>query len=107
VTVYDTQGHQISGFSQQQPGSGSLTFSSQLGGVDVSRLPAISGVNGTKTSPEPMHKGAAEQEAATSKSSGRHEDILTAIERLAELHARGILTEAEFSAKKAELLGRL
>jgi hypothetical protein len=107
VTVYDTQDHQISGFSQQQPGSGSLTFSSQLGGVDVSRLPAISGVNGTKTSPEPMHKGAAEQEAATSKSSGRHEDILTAIERLAELHARGILTEAEFSAKKAELLGRL
>jgi len=54
-----------------------------------------------------MHKGAAEQEAATTKSSGRHEDILTAIERLAELHARGILIEAEFSAKKAELLGRL
>ena len=54
-----------------------------------------------------MHKGAAEQEAATSKSSGRHEDILAAIERMAELHARGILTEAEFSAKKAELLGRL
>ena len=107
VTVYDTQDHQISGFSQQQPGSGSLTFSSQLGGVDVSRLPAISGVNGTKTSPEPMHTGAAEQGAATSKSSGRHEDLLTAIERLAELHARGILTEAEFSAKRAELLGRL
>ena len=107
VTVYDTQDHQISGFSQQQPGSGSLSFSSQLGGVDVSRLPAVSGVNGTKTSPEPMHKAAAEQQAATSKSSGRHEDILTAIERLAELHARGILTEAEFSVKKAELLGRL
>src|ERR1700733_14263560 len=84
VTVHDTQDHQIRGFSQQQPGSGSLSFSSQLGGVDLSRLPAISGVNGTKTSPEPMHKGAAEQEAATSKSSGRHEDILTAIERLAE-----------------------
>jgi hypothetical protein len=28
VTVYDTQDHQISGFSQQQPGSGSLSFSS-------------------------------------------------------------------------------
>jgi hypothetical protein len=107
VTVYDTQDHQISGFSQQQPGSSSLSFSSQLGGVDVSRLPAVSGVNGTKTSSEPMHKGVAEQEAATSRSSGRHEDILTAIERMAELHARGILTEAEFSAKKAELLGRL
>jgi hypothetical protein len=61
VTVYDTQDHQISGFSQQQPESGSLSFSSQLGGVDVSRLPAVSGVNGTKTSPEPMHKGAAEK----------------------------------------------
>ena len=108
VTVYDTQDHQISGFSQQQPGSGSLSFSSQLGGgVDVSRLPPVSETNATKPSPGLMHKGAAKQEAATSKSSGRHEDILTAIERLAELHARGILTEAEFSAKKAELLGRL
>jgi hypothetical protein len=29
VTVYDTQDHQISGFSQQQPGSGSVSFSSQ------------------------------------------------------------------------------
>jgi hypothetical protein len=106
VTVYDTQDHQISGFSQQQPGSGSLSFSSQLGGIDVSRLPAVSGASGTKTPPEPMYKAAAEQRVAT-RAAGGHEDILTAIERLAELHARGILTEAEFSAKKAELLARL
>jgi Short C-terminal domain len=33
--------------------------------------------------------------------------MLPATERLAELHARGVLTEAEFSAKKAELLDRL
>jgi hypothetical protein len=51
-----------------------------------------------------MHKAAAEQKAATSRAAGGHEDILTAIERL---HARGVLTEAEFSAKKAELLDRL
>jgi hypothetical protein len=107
VTVYDTQDHQISGFSQQQPGSGSLNFSGQLGGVDVSRLPAVSGATGMKASPEPIRKGAAEQQARTSRAAGGHEDILTPIERLAELHARGILTEAEFSAKKAELLGRL
>jgi Short C-terminal domain len=107
LTIYDTQDHQISGFSQQQPGSGSLSFSSQLGGVDVSRLPVVSGVSGTMPSPEPTHKAAAEQQAATSKASAGHEDILAAIERLAELHARGILTEAEFSAKKAELLNRL
>jgi hypothetical protein len=31
VTVYDTQEHQINGFSQQQPGSGSLSFSSNRG----------------------------------------------------------------------------
>jgi hypothetical protein len=42
MTVYDTQDHRISGFSQQQPGSGSLSFSSQLGGVDVSCLPVVS-----------------------------------------------------------------
>jgi hypothetical protein len=54
-----------------------------------------------------MHKAAAEQQAAPSRAAGGHVDILAAIERMAELHARGILTEAEFSAKKAELLGRL
>jgi hypothetical protein len=107
VSVYDTQDHQISGFSQRQPGSGSLSFSSQLGGVDVSRLPAVSGASGMRPSPEPMHNAAAEQQAATSRAAGGHVDILNAIERMAELHARGILTEAEFSAKKAELLSRL
>ena len=107
VTVYDTQDHQISGFSQQQPGSGSLSFSSQLGGVDVSRLSVVSGANGTKTSSEPTQIAASKQQAATSRASAGQEDILAAIERMAELHARGILTEAEFSAKKAELLNRL
>jgi hypothetical protein len=107
VTVYDTQGHQISGFSQQQPGSGSLSFSSQLGGVDVCHLPVVSGANGTKASPEPIREDAPEQQAGTRRDAGGHEGILTAIERLAELHAHGVLTEAEFSAKKAELLSRL
>ena len=107
VTVYDTQGHQISGFSQQQPGSASLSFSSQLGDVDMSHLPVVSGADGAKKSPKPMHEAAAEQQAATSTASAPHEKILAAIERMAELHARGVLTDAEFSAKKAELLGRL
>src|ERR1700722_2643494 len=107
VTIYDTQDHQISGFSQQQPGSGSLSFSSQLGGVDVSRLPVVSGAKPAKASGEPMHQAAAAQPATTAKAAAGHEDILAAIEHLAGLHARGILTEAEFSAKKAELLDRL
>jgi Short C-terminal domain len=107
VTVYDTRDHEISGFSQQQPGAGSLSFSTHLGGIDVSGLPIVSGASGTRPSPEPTHKPAEEQQAATSRTAIGHEDILAAIERLAGLHARGILTEAEFSAKKAELLGRL
>jgi hypothetical protein len=64
-------------------------------------------VSGTKTTPEPMRQAATEQLATTSRAAAAHEDILAAIERLAELHARGVLTEAEFSAKKAELLDRL
>ena len=34
-------------------------------------------------------------------------DIFAAIERLAELKDKGILTDDEFAAKKAELLSRL
>jgi len=33
--------------------------------------------------------------------------IVAAIESLAGLHERGILTDEEFAAKKTELLGRL
>ncbi|WP_448255455.1 SHOCT domain-containing protein [Microbacterium aurum] len=34
-------------------------------------------------------------------------DVLAQIQKLAELHTAGVLTETEFSEKKAELLGRL
>jgi len=34
-------------------------------------------------------------------------DIIGAIERLAQLHQRGILSDDEFRSKKAELLSRL
>ena len=39
--------------------------------------------------------------------SGDLEAIVAAIELLAGLHQRGILSDEEFAAKKAELLGRL
>jgi hypothetical protein len=77
VTVYDTQGHQITGFSQQQPGSGSLGFSSHLGNVDMSNLPVVSGADGANKSPEPMHEAAAaeQQVATTSQASAPHESL--------------------------------
>jgi Short C-terminal domain len=107
VTIYDSQDHQISGFSQQQPGSRSPRFSSQLGDVDVSRLPVVSDASETKTSPEPRHEPASVHPAVKAKAAAGHDDTIAAIEGLAGLHARGILTDVEFSAKKAELLGRL
>jgi hypothetical protein len=107
VTVYDTQDHQIGGFSQQQSRLGSLSFASQVGPVDVSRLPVVSGVDEDRASSEPSHKATAEPNAAAGDAGSRQQDILAAIERLRELKVRGILTDAEFSAKKAELLSRL
>ena len=41
VAVYDTLDHQISGFSQQQSGDASLTFTSQHGVVRVADLPRV------------------------------------------------------------------
>ncbi len=96
VTVYDTRGHQIGGFSQQQSGSGSLTFTSQLGPVDVASLPVVA-ANAT-ASREPA--------AAEAQDTSKH-DVFAAIEKLAALHGKGVLTDAEFNAKKAELLARL
>jgi Short C-terminal domain len=103
VRVYDTQDHQIGGFSQQQSGLGSLSFASQLGPVDVSRLPVVE----DRASSEPIQKAAAERSGAAGDAVSRQQDTLATIERLGELQARGILTDAEFSAKKAELLSRI
>ena len=109
VTIYDTLDHQIGGFSQQQGYGGSLTFSSQYGLVEVSRLPVLA-VDGqmpwtsapTEAPPAPLPSIPANEPLR----SGEH-DVFALIERLADLHAKGILSAEEFSAKKAELLSRI
>ena len=45
--------------------------------------------------------------AAGNTANTRQTDIFAAIERLADLHAKGIITDEELSRKKAELLERL
>ena len=40
--VYDTQDQQIGGFSQQQGGGSSITFTSQYGTVNLATLPVVS-----------------------------------------------------------------
>ena len=61
----------------------------------LDRLPAPQFAPQTQT-PEPA-----------SGASGDPAAIVAAIESLAGLHQRGILSDEEFAAKKAELLGRL
>ncbi|MFZ1425157.1 MAG: SHOCT domain-containing protein [Geminicoccaceae bacterium] len=53
----------------------------------------------------PQQAPSAPQPAA--QPSGSMDDILSKIERLADLRQKGILTDEEFSAKKGELLARL
>ena len=90
VTIFDTGEHRIHGVSQQQGDGQSLTFTSQLGPVRLAEL--------TVVGPAPATSAARPSPA---------EDPLAQIERLAELHKKGILTEQEFATKKAELLSRL
>jgi hypothetical protein len=123
VTVYDTLDHQIGGVQQQQGGGpGSLSFSSQFGTFGVDSLPLVSGAPPQAASPAyapPPAPAYAPPPPAYSPppapayappqapGSAAPDDILGTIERLGQLRERGLLTDAEFAAKKAELLGRL
>jgi hypothetical protein len=109
VTLYDTRDHQISGVAQQQGRGSSLTFTSQYGVVSLATLPVVS--DGQQESPGDvpgLSKSSASAQPPVSPSGSIQEtDIFVTIERLAELKQKGILSEEEFAAKKAELLGRL
>ena len=109
VTLYDTLDHQIGGFSQQQSVGGSITFTSQYGLVEVSTLPIISIDNEpVQKQAQPQHENANTQQIPINMQGADKEvDIFGAIEKLATLKEKGILTEDEYSAKKAELLSRL
>lgn len=144
VSVYDTGNHQIGGFSQQQSGDQSITFTSQFGLVRVLDLPIINAANTmtgynaptqsyesvTEPTPAPkMAPIAPEPIAATTvpsdtmaapsattpaPSTGRNaissaapDEIFSLIEKLADLHKKGILTDSEYEAKKSDLLSRL
>jgi Short C-terminal domain len=120
------------GVQQQQPGGayGSVTFTSQFGTFDVSSLPEVGTqrVTGTPAAAHaPQHAAHAPQhqsqyqsqpapqfapqtqvpEPAFGASGDDSASIVAAIESLAGLHERGVLSDEEFASKKAELLGRL
>lgn len=126
VTVYDTLNHNIGGVSQQQGGDTSLTFSSQFGTISVNQLPILSGAgmadatvaesDSTNTNftqpPEPksiqsnVHQEG-QQWSSSDTATESKDEIITLIEKLANLRDAGALTDEDFDTKKKELLARL
>jgi hypothetical protein len=106
VTLYDTLDHQIGGFSQQQSIGGSITFTSQHGLVDVSTLPVIS-IDNVPVQMPVQTTPAFQANSVSTQATEQEADIFSAIEKLANLKDKGILTDSEYSTKKAELLARL
>ena len=109
VWVYDTLDHQIGGFSQQQGMGSSITFTSQYGTVNLASLPVVlrNGQPAEALPPAAPPPATSQSAGMGQVGTGTETDILTMISRLGELKEKGILTEAEFTAKKAELLARL
>jgi Short C-terminal domain len=132
--VFDTGDHHIGGVQQQQQGGGygSVSFTSQFGTFDVTSLAELGTQRVAETpaaapAPQqqsqyqsgpgpqfaPMFSGAEGRHSQTrapepaSGASGDPAAIVAAIESLAGLHERGVLSDEEFATKKAELLGRL
>ena len=151
VRVYDTADHQIGGFSQQQSGDQSLSFTSQYGLVKIAELREVDldqpDVSATRSEnekhapalsdallkaasesrpaapslaaagpapdelapvePEPVQTDIPPAEAKPVPAAAEESDIFAKIERLAALHAKGILSDEEYRSKKAELLARI
>ena len=120
ITIYNTLDHQIGGVQQQQGGPyGSLSFSSQFGTFTVDSLPIVSPATNQAPEPPPFQnqpfaqpfqqpaKGFSPTPPAVASGPQSQNEILATIERLSDLHQRGVLSEDEFRTKKAELLSRL
>jgi len=131
VTVYNTLDHNIGGVQQQQGGqSGSMSFSSQFGTFGVESLPIVSPSPSAPPpreppappwQPPPAYSPPAQNPVAYSPAPASapsslpssfgppqsQAEILSALERLGQLHQQGVLSESEFKDKKADLLARL
>ncbi len=127
ISVYDTLDHNIGGVQQQQGGpSGSQSFSSQFGTFTVESLPLVSGQgsgnnsgNWGNSAPAPSNQpqppsyeqppSYVQQPAQNygGQGEGQPGDVLATLERLGALRDKGILSDQEFQAKKADLLSRL
>lgn len=97
LSLLDARHHPINGIAQAS-GSAEVVFSTPGGTVSLSSLPPFS-------PPDPS--GASVPAAPAGPAPISSGDVISALERLGELKAKGVLSEAEFSEKKTELLRRL
>ena len=97
------------------PAGRRLTFASNRGPVRLDAFPRVHGMTMPEAAPAPEAEAptpgtsAAAPEAAPAQkpATGDAGSILMLIAQLGTLKEKGILTEEEFAAKKAELLRRL
>jgi hypothetical protein len=122
LEIYDTGAHEIDRVVlQQEPGS-RMRFTGQHGPVDLASFQRVTDEEeasaaspsdaSTDVSPLPddalpTMPAAGVPPAPAPRPAGTHDEVLDTIDRLAQLHQRGVLTPDEFNSKKAELLGRL
>jgi hypothetical protein len=104
VRIYDTGDHAIGGVFQPQGGDPSLVFASQYGLVRLSDLPQVWPASHAFA---PTLPPAQATPPVISPVISGEPDVFAAIEKLAVLREKNILSEDEFSNKKAELLSRL
>lgn len=99
VELYDTGEHRITGIGQRQTDTGSeVVFTTPQSELSLARLSRMDRQTAREPSPAEPDDDSPANEAA---------GILDTIEKLAALRDRGVLTEAEFTTKKQELLARL
>jgi hypothetical protein len=109
LSIYDTLDHQIGGVQQQQGGSnGSLSFSSQFGTFTVDSLPRVGAPPNAPFEPARQNQNSAPQSQEPSYAEPQpaawqsnvpapngnqsHDEILGTLERLSDLHKKGILS---------------
>jgi len=113
VEVCDTTGFDIEGLVSRQPKGGRPVFASNRGTVKLESLPRVYSVEAQEepeAGPKKQEVRRAVPDRATAAETAFSVDtttIIAIIEQLAALKDKGILTQEEFTAKKAELLKRI
>lgn len=118
VTIYGALDHQIGGFSQRQSGDGAMSCARKYRPVSLASLPVVS-INGQAplqapapapapgSNPDWTSANNAAPPMTNNAAFAPPADLLSTLQKLADLHNAGVLTADEFSARKADLLSRL